>query len=194
MRIVLHQQTLENAGAALSIAAVALVLATAGCSDDQCGSNVPAAVYDCFTGGGMPEGAVPEGLIEVGTGREQFEAMTPEQDLPLIVGLQGGFHFEIRTRIQGLDGGSGTDKDGNPRTLLSAYNEAGERIDSARATCGFFVAYEPGEDYDELPGVRLVIFGLDSRPAVGQRVRIMAEIVDQCGRYASNDVWVVTSE
>jgi hypothetical protein len=179
------------------IAAVVL-LATAGCSgDDQCSSPVPAETYECFSGGAMPEGAVQEGLIEIGTGREAFEPLVPEQGLQLMHGIQGGFHFEIRTRIQGLDGGEpgNTAQDENPTTLLTAYNEAGERLDGA--TCGFFVAYEPAEgaeEYDDLPTVRLLIFGLDTRPVDGQRVRVVAEILDRCGGYASGEVWVVTDD
>ena len=145
----------------------------------------------------MPEGAVQEGLIEIGTGREAFKPLVPEQGLQLMHGIQGGFHFEIRTRIQGLDGGEpgNTAQDENPTTLLTAYNEAGERLDGA--TCGFFVAYEPAEgaeEYDDLPTVRLLIFGLDTRPVDGQRVRVVAEILDRCGGYASGEVWVVTDD
>jgi hypothetical protein len=177
---------------------VALVTFLAvGCfgDEEECSSQVTEATYDCFEGGGMPEGAIREGLIEIGTGqRDFFEPVVPEQDLQLIAGLQGGFHFEIRTHIQGIDGGKpgSTDANENARTLLSAYNEGGERIDGN--LCGFTIAYEAGEEYNELPGVRLILFDFLTRPAFGERVRIVAEIVDQCGRYASDEVWVVVAE
>lgn len=172
----------------------ALAFLAAGCAGDDT-SPVPAAVYDCFKGGGIPEGAIPEGLIELGTGRDQFELLTPEQDLHLVLGIQGGFHMEVRTRLQGLYGGKAgsTDPDHAPRTMLTAFNESGEQIDH-NYECGFSFAYAAAEEeYDVSPTVRLILFGVDP-PAIGERIRIVAEIVDQDGNYASNEVWVVTAE
>lgn len=175
------------------IAAVTLLATLAsGCAGEEAGDA------GCFEGGGMPEGAVLEGVIEIGTGSDQMSLLSPEQELPLIHGIQGSFHFEIRTRIEGMDGGEPGDTDPHhtPSTLFSAYDESGERLndDEEEKECGFRLAYAAGDEYRELPWIRPLIMGIESRPSDGQRVRIVAEILDQSGRYASNEIWIVTHD
>ena len=178
-----------------SIAATVALLAVA-CGGDEEGDGDGAADAggipgECFPGG-VPDGATEEGSVEIGTGEDQMQILEPEQELVLIHGLQGLFHFEIRTRIYGLDGGEigDTDPDNLPATLVTAYDAEGVRLDGN--SCGFRTAYEPGEEYSELPYIRPLVFGLASRPADGDRVRIVAEVYDQSDRYATSEVWVTT--
>src|SRR6185503_14258842 len=69
-----------------------------------------------------PDAGPPSALVEIGTGPDDgdsFEPIAAESDLPVHAGFQGGHHFFLHARIQGL---SPT----KPQTRFSVWNESGQ--------------------------------------------------------------------
>ena len=53
--------------------------------------------------GGQGGEDVEMGWLEIGTGFNRFEPLTAEQEVPIIAGIQGGFHIWGALRGQGFD-------------------------------------------------------------------------------------------
>ena len=148
--------------------------------------------YVCFSGG-LPQGASEGGTVEIGTGDDVYSALQDEQVLPLILGGQCAYHFDIWPRIQGLNRGDLEVNAGpeNPSTLMSVYDEEGVRLDST--SCGFRVHYpEEVDGFYDLGHARLLRLSRTVGQRLdGERVRIVVEVLDPDGRYARDDVWIV---
>jgi hypothetical protein len=181
---------------------VLAVLATAAACQGDVTPEVEADAYLCF-GGGLPSGAQESGEVEIGIGSD-FEVLDPEQELALLAPRgQGNAMFMLHPRIRGLDPGRAGDNrhPDNPRTLLSAWNEDGERLDNE--SCGFSLPYTLDESAEADASDELYMLGYE-RPlrlagSVTEdqidngRVLIRAEVLDHRGRYAAAEVWVVAS-
>ena len=88
----------------------------------------------CPGGGGAadagPDGVVPGGTVEIGTGTTRFVAITPEQTVEMVRGPQGGHHFVVHARAKDI--AYGVAEPGlpeNPTTRFSAYRADGRQID-----------------------------------------------------------------
>ncbi len=174
---------------------IAIAVLTSGCPSSEEILVEPDAL-DCFSGRGMPAGAVEEGEVRIGADLGGYRELEPDQDLVLVEGIQGGTHFDVHARISGLDPGDPSDSRApeNPQTMFSAYSEDGTRIDGSR--CGWRVGYdvvdgdaEEWGDYELSSGRRIVLL-LRHRDHFGQRARLVAEVLDAQGRYARDEVWV----
>lgn len=180
---------------AAPLAAASACLTFAGCSgssgDPTDAAPVGPDAISCFDGS-LPDGGHEAGAIEIGTGIDNYEPIEPEQTLRLHAGIQGGFHFELRPRIRGLNPGDSDNYHSpeNPYTYFTAYDEDGDKIDIH--SCGFQEAYrnEVGEFVD-LGYSKQLILGSEGDIYDGQRVRIEAEILDSELRYARAEVWIV---
>ena len=155
-----------------------LVLALAACGGDDDGPD-----------SGPPVG----GTVELGTGVAGFEEITPEGDLGLVSGPQGGHHFIVHARMTGLLPGdpSSPGEIGNPSTMFTVENEAGERLDVDMAP--YRLGYEElGDDgVYTLPGGRICQVREDAvEEIVGGHVRLRVEVTDARDRIATDDVWV----
>lgn len=148
----------------------------AACGDDDTGDAGP------------PVG----GTVELGTGTVAFEEVTPEMELGLVSGPQGGHHFVVHARMTGLVPGdpSAPGQIGNPSTLFTVTSEGGERLDVDMAP--YRLGYEEvGDDEYVLPSGRILQVQEDLVDAiVGSRVLLAVRVTDVRDRIAEDEVWV----
>jgi ferredoxin len=142
--------------------------------------------------------SMPKGSVELGTGLVTYKAM-PDA-LELVYGLQGGFHFEVRARMRGLEPGDTIDvlSKLNPLTRFQAFDDTGEPIESNMKpnSCGATLGYPAAGDGDGFwfpPGqVRFpdgVTTGIFDR-----QYRVVVEIIDAFGGYARDEKLVIARE
>lgn len=158
-----------------------LILTLVGCGDDP------------------PNGP---GIIEIGTGALDWEPLTEGQDLEIIAGPQGGYHFVINARIQNLLPGepSSISALGNPQTRFAIYLEDGSRVDVMAQP--YRLGYRRADEiWHELPSGRILqleddlIAEENLIPEIyGQDVRLEVEIRDARGKEAISEAWVVAVE
>lgn len=142
------------------------------------------------------------GVIEIGTGALDFEPLTEGQELGIVAGPQGGYHFIINARMQNFLAGdpSSVNALGNPLTRFAIYMDDGRRVDIMGVP--YRLGYREGDDdWFELPSGR--ILQLDDElvasenliPEIyGQDVRLEVEIRDARGDEAKSEQWVVAVE
>ena len=131
---------------------------------------------------GVPDGGAPTALVEIGTAVEggPFEPLAAEGDIVLNAGIQGGHHFFLHARMQGLvpDG---------PTTRFRVFDEGGTRVDFSQ---NMQVDYEDaGGGVYALPYAPLVQVD-DSEVVVGSRVRVTVGLTDTDGIQVSDQRWV----
>ena len=137
---------------------------------------------------------IPGGIAELGTGTTAFEPLTPEQELGLVTGPQGGYHFIVHSRITEMAPGDfmrpGLPE--NPVTLFEVWHDDGRQIDK------LFPPYHIGymEDPEDparyvLPSGRILQIEEAEVPAIyGQRARITLRVSDTDGKVATDERWV----
>ena len=83
----------------------------------------------CGDDGGDSNGP---GEVELGSGTIEFESLSADQDLVLISGTQGGYHFIANARIRGLQMGDPDQfgQEDNPITRFAIFDEDGRQIDA----------------------------------------------------------------
>lgn len=142
-----------------------------------------------------------DAVVELGTGATEFRALAPDAELPLIAGIQGGYHFVVHARAQGVYPGDPQrlDSPDNPTTRFALFLDGGERID-IRATpyrLGYVAA---GDGWAALPSGRLLQLDQDRVEAglvpdlYGRRLRVRVEVEDVEGDRASDERWIVAVE
>ena len=135
--------------------------------------------------------------IELGTGGVAFEALSEDQELLLVNGIQGGFHFVVHARMRGMLGGTPASPGalGNPQTRFSIYREDGTRIDSMAPP--YRLGFREADDgWLEMSSGRilqlsqvLVLEGI--LPGLyAEKVRLVVEIRDVEGVEAMDEIWV----
>ena len=163
-----------------ALASILAILAI-GCPSDDDNNNKDA-------------GQEPE--VELGTGTVSFEALAEGDELEIVPGPQGGFHFHVHARMRGLDPGDPSMPGllENPSTTFAAFLESGEQIDF------MFPPYRLGyieisDGRYELPSGRLLNIQDEQVPAIyGQRVRLTLTVTDDSGRNAETELTVVAVE
>lgn len=151
------------------------------------------ALPDASMEDGRPDGNSPGVLVELGTGTTQFQTLGEEQELILWAGPQGGHHFIVHARMQGLAQGDVTmpGNPGNPRTLFSAYDQYGDQVDLKLPP--YALGYVDGDDgWYYLPSGRLL--RTDETlvaPLFGNPVLIRVDAWDATGRRGSDQTWIV---
>jgi hypothetical protein len=179
----------------LPLVAAALIT---GCGDDDGpgGTDSDAAPVcapltdddECFP----IEASHPEGTVEIGTGIDEWRPM--EEEERTTYGIQGGFHFDVHARMSGLAPGNPSNvlDDCNPKTRFRAFFEDGTHINSG-GECPIRVGYaqEDGGDY-VLSRPLAVLFDtcLVGDDIFGRRYRIVVEVIDSEGRYATDETMV----
>jgi hypothetical protein len=129
------------------------------------------------------------GEVVIGHGQGGFEPLEPGQTVEVFRGIQGGYHIYIQARIQGLDPGSGA-REETPKTKVSAFRTSGEEVDAV--PCPYRIGYvEAGGGALELPsGVPLVLQSHLFPEADGEQIRVVLEILDRAGTYATDEQMV----
>lgn len=152
------------------LALLALALAPLGCSGGDGGDAV----------------------VELGTGTISFEPLTAEQDLVLVAGPQGGHHFIVHARAQGISPGNPNlpGQTENPATWFEAYTEDGEQIDLMFPPYRLGFVQGDGGWY-ELPSGRILQVDEARVTALyGQRTRLLVRIRDKDGATGTAETWV----
>lgn len=155
-----------------------LTLVLAACGGDDDGPDA-----------GPPIG----GTVELGTGTNAFEPVAEESEQGLVSGPQGGHHFIVHARMTGLVPGDPTSPGeiGNPSTVFTVENEAGERLDIDMAP--YRLGYEELDDDGvyTLPGGRICQVLEDAVEEIdGGHVLLRVEVTDARDRIATDEVWV----
>ena len=154
-------------------------------------------------GCGDPESAAPpdtgvvptDAWAEVGTGLSGFEEMAADSEQVLVAGPQGGHHFIVTARMQGLEPGDpempGTIY--NPATRFTVWNQAGEQIDIDPPA--YRLGYQREDDIYVLPSGHIIQVREDEVPAMyGVPVRIAVEVTDATGAQATDERWILPVE
>jgi hypothetical protein len=139
-----------------------------------------------------------KGSIELGTGYDEYIPMPDAVDL--VYGLQGGFHFEVRARMRGLEPGDTIDvlSKLNPLTRFQVFDAAGNGINSsiAPSSCGTALGYAPAKDGDGFtfpPGQVRFPDGVTTG-IFDKQYRVVVEIIDAFGGYATDEKLVIARE
>lgn len=137
------------------------------------------------------EGSQLRGTITLGTGQDSYLPMP--DTLPLVYGPQGGFHLEVHAQVEmpGFTPGNPSNilDPSNPRTRFRAFFvDTGLSIN--RGVCPSRLAYFPsGSDvYVLRTGTGLlyeVCYG--TQTIFGRPVRVVVEILDASGGYATHE-------
>jgi hypothetical protein len=128
----------------------------------------------------------PAAAAEIGTAIEPtfdgFEPIAAESDLVLHEGSQGGHHFFLHARIEGL-------APDNPTTGFSVWNEGGDRVDISGP---FQLSYEDaGGGLYQLPnGIAVQVDESQVTAIIGARVRVAVEVTDLEGIQVTDERWV----
>lgn len=129
---------------------------------------------------GVPDGGPPAALVEIGTGETGFEALAAEGDIVLNAGPQGGHHFFLHARMQGL-------VPTGPTTRFRVFDEGGTRVDFSG---NIQLDYEDaGGGLYALPYGQVVQVN-DGVVVVGSRVRVFVELTDTDGIQVTDQRWV----
>jgi len=132
----------------------------------------------CGSGGGSSEPAADVPRVVLGTGRLAFEALDSGASVPLIAGIQGGFHVWVSFLAYGFE----TDV---LNMALSTHLD--ERVESFPAPVR--VVAKPGTDPDGAPaGVMLgwPAVLVDARCSNGREIEVDIDVTDDDGRSASD--------
>jgi hypothetical protein len=137
-----------------------------------------------------------ESDAELGTGTVAYEPLAADQELALIAGPQGGHHFIVHTRVQGMAPGDPSMPGlvANPTTSFQVWSEGGEQLDLQFPP--YRLGYREEDDgWQYLPSGRILQV-LEERVAgmYGTRVRIAVRVQDARGRVAFDERWVVAVE
>lgn len=133
-------------------------------------------------GGPGPDAGPPAASVEIGTGQGGFEPLAAESDLVLHAGFQGGHHFFLHARMDGL-------APDNLSTRFSVWNESGQEVD---VSTGFLSSYEDvgGGVYALPQGAAVQVDEGEVDAIVGARVRVAVELTDSGGLQVSDERWV----
>lgn len=150
---------------------VCLFSALAGCGDD----------------GGTPGGIA----IEIGTGTVDFEPLTPEQDLALIAGPQGGHHFILHARARGIIAGDSS-RPGlpeNPATVFEVW-QGDRQVDPMFPP--YRLGYVQADDgWLAMPSGRIVtVIEGDAAGLFDTRVRLRVTVTDAADHTTSDEVFI----
>ena len=123
----------------------------------------------------------------LGTGNIEFEALADGDDIAIVHGMQGGYHFFGSARMTGLIPGDGTDltNPDNPTTTFTVTRD-GQRIDANIA--GYVQGYRPLPDTDLVELIpRVVVLDIeDDAELDGATVEFTVTITDVTGATASD--------
>lgn len=159
---------------ALGLLALLGQLLAGGCSSDDGGPQTG------DTGFPMLDPA-----IEIGTGEIEFEPVAEGDEVYVIYGPQGGYHFNASVRVQGIDHGVPDDLDAPNNPLTSFHAELdGVSLDLDGNATSYRQGIDPvpGEPgVFQMIGRRLLLSITDDAEIAGQTVRIEVTVTDANG-------------
>ena len=149
--------------------------------------------------GGCDCGNGSDAIAEIGTGTTSFELLEDGQDLELIAGQQGGYHFIVNASMAGIEPGTPSMPGllSNPATSFGIFSEAGDRLDAQFPP--YRLGYRERTDGSamfQLPSGRILALadGVDPETLYDQRVELRVEIREEDGPRANDEVFIVARE
>lgn len=138
----------------------------------------------CASSGSEPPDTAPDMRVVIGTGRSAYEPLIDESTVPLISGIQGGFHVETTFIAYGFDVDVlrmelRTSSNGDPTTFLEVAGN---------------VAVRPVLDPEGVPALTsLGWFAnlVNPRCMNGKRLRLDLTVIDQQGNSASDTKYCI---
>lgn len=155
----------------LSLALIALVLASGACSSRDDGAGAPAFVASADAGG-LP--------ADIGTGFADFTNVIEGDEVDVVAGPQGGFHVWTAVRV------SDVTVDTAQVGLSARFAESGEL---AGKPSRIMVELQTKSGMRERAG--MTNFINDPAAVRGQRIILRAEVVTSDGRAATKECTVV---
>ena len=131
----------------------------------------------------------PGGAVQLGTGATTFIAMP--DNIELEYGTQNGFDIPVNAQMTGLMPGTPNDPldPNNPRTRFHGYFvDTGVLANPGR--CGVRLGYAPstGGWYSMVHGSSVVFDpALTGKDLFGRQVRVVLEVIDGAGNYATTE-------
>jgi hypothetical protein len=128
-----------------------------------------------------------DATVELGTGTVNFEPLEDGDELVVVAGPQGGYHFVVHARATGLAAGDPTMPGipANPRTRFSAILD-GEEVDMEQSP--YRLGYEQEGDFQVLPSGRILRLLDEIVPAIhGREVVLTVTVEDSEGDTASDE-------
>ena len=128
--------------------------------------------------------SAPDPAIELGSGELEWLPLSDGDDLEVIYGPQGGYHFLGSVRIHGFDPGDHRDvaADNNPTTRFEAEVDGKDLVIIEPFTQGYEPAPTSAEPYTHQIIGRFVIIGIDNDDDInGKDVRFFVEVEDHLG-------------
>lgn len=145
---------------------------------------------------GCPSKNNGDASVELGTGTTDFIPLSDGDELEVVPGPQGGFHFHVHARMTGLDPGDPSMPGllANPSTTFAAFEASGEQVDFMFPP--YRLGYvDIGGDQFELPSGRILQLDDDRVQSIyGQSVRLTLSVSDTDGRSAETEVTVTAIE
>jgi hypothetical protein len=170
-----------------SVRCALLALVLCGCPQGDAQPDAPGDAFVFVDIDARLEG----GSAELGTGTTAFEPLVEDQELGLVAGPQGGFHFIVHSRIREMAPGDymrpGVTE--NPVTLFAVYSEDGRQIDKMYPPYHIGYMQDPVEpSLFVLPSGRILQIENSEVPGIyGTRVRITLRVSDVEGRVATDE-------
>jgi len=131
--------------------------------------------------------------IEIGTGEESFQALTANQAIDVVAGIQGGYHLSASLRVKGVfPGDPEAFRDDNPTVDFDVFI-AGTRIDVSGALPMGLA--DTGDGRFERVGRRVVLDNDVVEPYDafdGTPVTLVITVTDSFGNRHSTSVDLVT--
>ncbi|HJL19574.1 MAG TPA: hypothetical protein RMH99_28180 [Sandaracinaceae bacterium LLY-WYZ-13_1] len=136
---------------------------------------------------GTTDAGPPE--AELGTGEVEFEPLAEGDELPYILGPQGGYHFLASVRVRGVE-------PGNPDMLADPSNPTVEfrafqgdtRVDARASSYRQGLDPAPGEPGTYQMVGRLLILNITSCDALtDEAIRVEVEVTDVFGVSATDE-------
>jgi hypothetical protein len=136
---------------------------------------------DVIEGGSMLM-ETDEPWIQIGTGFRQFDSLEPSQRVPIIAGIQGGFHVWGAFRAGGFLGE-------NVTVLFKLYLE-----EQYLAEANYFEYFLPinSDGLLEYTGVSVIYFNNDDvDPTSGQEMRLILEVTNEEGITLNDEITII---
>lgn len=140
-------------------------------------------VVGCGGGRNAVDAGPPQ--VELGTGDSEFEAIADGDDIFIVQGPQGGYHFFGSVRARNLEPGDVGDLSSpdNPTVEFQAF-QGQERIDIGASS--YTQGLSPSPEGDEMIGRTVILDIADDAELEGAMVSLQVEIRDVNGRSASD--------
>lgn len=139
----------------------------------------------CSSSPGSSADAGPP-FIELGTGTREFEPLDDGDDIFIVQGPQGGYHFFGSLRARNVEPGDSEDLSDpkNPRTTFEAF--AGDaRVDSMFSS--YVQGLELEDGYAQMIGRTVILDILDDDDLDGVTVRFTVSLEDTDGVVVSDE-------